>query len=268
MILFTNKLPNLAQVNMESGNIYINKDRYLQLPKSLQNYLIQHELGHFELKTDNEFKADEYAFKRLAGKSKNSLKDSITFFTKVLPFTTAEHYDRLKAAIIRAAKFDYEINGNKEALILINKLNKMKNTYVFPVIQSDKTNDFDFPIILDEDKSTVEQIIQELLDEKYKKPLFRDGIFDAVEHIKHELPDEKKPKEVIEREIKPKEPTPDELKEESKEESKDESKDELKEESKETLTFFEKIKKSIEDNNELKYIAIVIVGIIIYKIIK
>ncbi len=118
-IVVNQKSRNLASVNHASGVVTVNK-AFTKLPLFTQNFIIQHEKGHFFLHTKNEFLADKYAFEQLAGKEKRSLKNSIKTLANTLPFNTREHTRRLEALIKLAALYDYK-NGNKKALKLMNK---------------------------------------------------------------------------------------------------------------------------------------------------
>lgn len=103
-----------ARVYRDLGVIEINLSRWRQLPKSHQDYILAHEEGHWALNTTDEMKADEYAFRKLAGKAPYSLRNSILALYDVLPFTTPEQHRRLEAAELRALKFSAR-NGNQEA---------------------------------------------------------------------------------------------------------------------------------------------------------
>ncbi|MDR1172979.1 MAG: DUF3318 domain-containing protein [Bacteroidales bacterium] len=106
-----------ARVYRDLGLIEINLSRWLQLPKPYRDYILAHEEGHWALNTTDEMKADEYAFKKLAGKAPYSLRNSILTLYDVLPFTTPEQHRRLEAAELRALKYSAR-NGNKEAMQL------------------------------------------------------------------------------------------------------------------------------------------------------
>ena len=65
---------NPAQTNMATGEIEINRSVYDLLPSYMKEFVLNHEIGHYVLKTLNEEKADDYALSKMALKSEYSLK--------------------------------------------------------------------------------------------------------------------------------------------------------------------------------------------------
>ena len=106
-----------ARVNRITGECLINKKVWNHLPEAYKKFILLHEEGHYVLQTTDEFEADAYAFDKYAGKAKGSLKNSIKALSDILPFITNEQKDRLNEQIKRALLYDFQKNGNKNALI-------------------------------------------------------------------------------------------------------------------------------------------------------
>jgi hypothetical protein len=104
-----------ARVFRDEGVIEINLNRWRQLPKPQQDYILAHEEGHYVLDTSNELAADEYAFKKLAGKMPGSLRNTVHALIDVLPGETPEQRHRMEASVKRALKYDARHNRNQEA---------------------------------------------------------------------------------------------------------------------------------------------------------
>jgi hypothetical protein len=96
------------------GIIHINMSRWKKLPQPHRDYILAHEEGHYVLDTSNEFEADEYAFKKMAGTHPGSLRDTAHALIDVLPGSTPEQRKRMEAAVLRALKFD-AINNHNDA---------------------------------------------------------------------------------------------------------------------------------------------------------
>lgn len=100
-----------ARVNRETGELQLNAETWAKLDPDHRYFILLHELGHVALQTQDELKADEFAFKHYARKGR-SLKKSISGLTHYLGFNRPEHYDRLYAQFNRAAAWDYHQNKN------------------------------------------------------------------------------------------------------------------------------------------------------------
>jgi hypothetical protein len=107
---------NPASVEMDSGTIILNKDVFPKYDKFTQNFILQHEKGHFNLQTDDESKADVYALKKLYGKTNRSLKKSLIAISKFLP----ENDPRIEKLYKETLLIDWKKNGNKKALKELN----------------------------------------------------------------------------------------------------------------------------------------------------
>lgn len=71
-----------AAVDMETGDIWINTDVWDNYTESEQQFILQHELGHYNIPTDYEEEADEYALLHNFGKVNKSLKSSLSALEK------------------------------------------------------------------------------------------------------------------------------------------------------------------------------------------
>jgi hypothetical protein len=105
-----------ARVFHSTGKIQINRQRWNQIPDEFhKKFILKHEEGHYEGRTNNEFFADEFAFNKLAGTEPLSLRKSITALTDVLPMTSPQHQQRVTAQTIRALRYDAVVNKNPKA---------------------------------------------------------------------------------------------------------------------------------------------------------
>lgn len=68
---------NPARTDMNTGVIEINNEAFSMLPEHTRKFVIYHEIGHYLLQTYDEREADDYALKKMALKSKYSLKHHI-----------------------------------------------------------------------------------------------------------------------------------------------------------------------------------------------
>ena len=113
-----------ASIDMETGVICINKsvwDRYDNFEKA---FIIFHELGHYNLDTDNEKLADEYALKHVYKTAPRSLKRALGTLCKIR-IIDHSRLDNLYRAALELDAAD----GNTDAVLElenINYLNKPK----------------------------------------------------------------------------------------------------------------------------------------------
>ena len=142
-----------AAVDMETGDVYINRDVWDRYTEAEQRFIIEHELGHYYRQTDSETEADLYALNANFGKVYRSLKSSFTAIDKA----GVENPERWDSLYYNALQIDAE-NGNPEAqeelerikLLNQNKLNqtvmtKRNNsqiTYIQPMVAG-RLNSFD-----------------------------------------------------------------------------------------------------------------------------
>jgi hypothetical protein len=132
-----------ARVFHDTGVIQINLSRWNQLPPFTQKYIKAHEEGHYLGRTNNEFKADKYAFLKLAFTEPESLRNSVKALSDVLPYTTPEHSERVKAQIIRSLAADWVVNKNAKALEALNQMQTAYHPEQFQQIVSKLNSSFD-----------------------------------------------------------------------------------------------------------------------------
>lgn len=111
-----------ARVFHNSGLIQINKSRWDEIHDDFhKKFILNHEVGHYLGKTNNELYADTYAFNALAGTEPYSLRRSITALSTNLPKNSPQYNIRVAAAEIRALKYDAIHNKNKKAFDMLKK---------------------------------------------------------------------------------------------------------------------------------------------------
>ncbi len=103
-----------ARVNRETGEMFINRERWRKLPKAHRMFILLHEAGHATLNTKNELLADEYAFNNYADMG-YPLSESVKALTRILPFDKPGHRIRAEEQMKRALIFDrYNTGKAKE----------------------------------------------------------------------------------------------------------------------------------------------------------
>lgn len=95
-----------AAVDRESGILYINPKRWFKLTSFQQKYVKLHEKGHYYLDTEDELKADEYAFNHLAGTEFRSLKQCIECLETLLDSNKIGHKVRIEHMYELARRWD------------------------------------------------------------------------------------------------------------------------------------------------------------------
>lgn len=113
---------NPAQVDMTTGEVYINADVWPHYTAIQQKFIILHEIGHYSLNTDDETKADSYALARLAGTIPQSLR---TVLQEIAAIQFVDD-SRLLALYRAALKIDIKKNKNPLAIAELNQLKNMK----------------------------------------------------------------------------------------------------------------------------------------------
>ncbi len=113
---------NLASIDLDTGIITVN-NQFLKLDLFTQNFILEHEKGHYENQNLNEFEADNYAFLKLRNTKPESLKNIVISLLNTLDFNQLEHNQRFFYLLKNIALFDYFQNNNKQALILLKKMN-------------------------------------------------------------------------------------------------------------------------------------------------
>lgn len=71
--VFPERPSNPARTTVATGDIEINAQRWKQLTPEEQEFVLQHEIGHYKQQTFNEVQADRYALRQLALKKPYSL---------------------------------------------------------------------------------------------------------------------------------------------------------------------------------------------------
>ena len=144
-----------AAVDMETGDVYINRDVWDRYTEAEQRFIIEHELGHYYQQTDSETEADLYALNANFGKVYKSLKSS---FTAVEKAGVDDEY-RWTNLYENALQIDAD-NGNPDAQeeleriksINQNQLNQTvmtkrnhssQITYIQPMVAAGRVNSFD-----------------------------------------------------------------------------------------------------------------------------
>lgn len=107
-------MPGVAQMDMLTGECFLNADTFPQLPPNWQAFILLHEQGHYVLNTRDELEVDSYAFYEYA-KTGRSLYDSILAQTRILDESNPEHRMRVAQQERRCRWWDYHMNGNERA---------------------------------------------------------------------------------------------------------------------------------------------------------
>lgn len=113
-----------AAVDCTAGIIEVNRDVWNDYDEFERRFLIAHEVGHYELDTDDETEADIYALHEVAGTAPKSLARAIETLYKVGVIDEGR-YDRLYE---EALKVDKEL-GNAKADVELIKIEKMRRNY-------------------------------------------------------------------------------------------------------------------------------------------
>ena len=95
-----------AAVDRTTGILYINPKRYFKLTPFQRKFVKFHEYGHYNLNTDSELAADEYAFNKLAGSEFKSLQQCIECLEQILDENVIGHKVRIDRMYDLALKWD------------------------------------------------------------------------------------------------------------------------------------------------------------------
>lgn len=103
-----------AAVNRETGEMLVNLKIWNGLTPDQKYFILLHEAGHLVLRSQDEKKVDEWAFREYQ-KRGYRLSQSIYALTKVLNFNNPEHLERANLQLQRAQKADtkHRNNGTK-----------------------------------------------------------------------------------------------------------------------------------------------------------
>lgn len=113
-----------AEVDMETGDIWINTDVWDGYTEAEKRFILQHEAGHYAMQTGSEQEADAYALEQNFGQICDSLRSSFTALDKA----DVNNEERWNALYINALEIDAR-NGNTRAANELKQLsnNQMKN---------------------------------------------------------------------------------------------------------------------------------------------
>ncbi|NCC99978.1 MAG: hypothetical protein EOL95_09815 [Bacteroidia bacterium] len=103
-----------AALSRKDGVIYINGPYFDKFTDFQKKFIVLHEMGHHYLNTDNEIKADAYAFAHLAGTEFRSLKQAVATIEKTLVDGNSTKAERSRCIRMMAYKWDAE-HGNEKA---------------------------------------------------------------------------------------------------------------------------------------------------------
>ena len=90
------------------------KEAMARLTPFQRRFVILHEEGHYALNTDDEIRADAYAFDRLAGTEARSLRQSVESLEQILDDDNPTLRPRYRALLRRALEWDAD-HGNPRA---------------------------------------------------------------------------------------------------------------------------------------------------------
>ncbi len=106
--VFPERPSNPARTDLVTGEIEINKARWEQLSPEEREFVLYHEVGHYQLQTFDEVAADRYALQRLAGKKPYSLINYLNAVNEISysnpQRVSAAQHDTLKIAASRGSK--------------------------------------------------------------------------------------------------------------------------------------------------------------------
>lgn len=109
---------NPARTDMSSGVIEINRSAYDLLPQYTKDFVIQHEIGHYVLRTLDETKADDYALSKMALNSEYSLKHHVDSVYMLARDDVKRKYHALLSVLTVMANL-----GDKDAIELLKNQN-------------------------------------------------------------------------------------------------------------------------------------------------
>jgi len=122
-----------ARVNRNTGDIYLNCKIWNKIDPKEQNFILQHEKGHFVLNTRDETKADNYAFDHYAGTEPFSLKGILHAIGDRLDIkNNPAHQKRYKNIVKKLLQFDAANYGNKYAKQILDEMNTQEKINIFP----------------------------------------------------------------------------------------------------------------------------------------
>ncbi|MDP3914385.1 MAG: hypothetical protein Q8R96_11700 [Bacteroidota bacterium] len=142
-----------AIVRRDTGEIFLNRKIWFNLPQAYRRFILYHEMGHYTLQTTNELEADHYAFNQIAGTQKESLKNTVRTLYGVLPFNTELQGLRLLNMYRLALTYDQkktptaarqtEIRRIENDILKNYSQNQQFQEYMYST--KGKTTDYEFP---------------------------------------------------------------------------------------------------------------------------
>lgn len=108
---------NPARCHVPTGRIDINRQVWDVLTPEQQQFVLQHELGHYRLQTYDEVEADGYALSRLALRKPNSLWDYVTS-VRAISHDNPRRVEAAQRGALRVAARD----GSAKAAELLRQL--------------------------------------------------------------------------------------------------------------------------------------------------
>lgn len=139
---------NPAQVDRKTGELFINPYSWETMPESMRRFILLHEEGHLKGgqnggPTENELKADLYAFRQFKHTEPNSLKKSVVALDMVLG-KSPEHIKRKLLIYSAALLEDWHVNKNPKAIVeyhnIKGELEQYHGISGLPEVSSDKSN--------------------------------------------------------------------------------------------------------------------------------
>lgn len=114
---FPERPTNPARCYIHSGVIEINKSRFDQLPMATQEYVLNHELGHYHTQSFDEVKADQYALRKMALKKPYSLRNYLDSVNNV-SYGNKRRVEQAKHDVLTIAAN----NGSSKAKELLQRM--------------------------------------------------------------------------------------------------------------------------------------------------
>jgi hypothetical protein len=122
-VLINTQMRSPLAVNRATGELLVNPPEFDKLSDFGKRFWLLHELGHLEFNTPDEYTADLFAIKNMAGTTPRSLKKINETVRSLLVEGTPEQQERIRKVLMTTLKYDYLKNGNQKAKNLFNYLN-------------------------------------------------------------------------------------------------------------------------------------------------
>lgn len=117
--IFWDRPTNPARTNLLTGDIEINMHRFSRMPEYMQDFVMLHEQGHYELQTFSEVEADRYALSHLALKKPESLWHYVESVSNV----SYDNPERVSDAALQTLRIAADKGSGQAKQILRGKLN-------------------------------------------------------------------------------------------------------------------------------------------------